>query len=112
MNQKPTLEEDKKLTVTYRVEPGCLGPKGKDLVEDFCSFAQTKFEANDAEFALWNITPRFDKSLPEIQYQIKNKLLSLEQASRYMTMFETDIKPFEEHLEELLVEFIDEFMEH
>ena len=112
MNQKPNLDAAKKLTVTYRVEPGCLGPKGPDLVEDFCRFAQGKFETHDTEVILWNITPRFDKNLPELQHQINNKLLTRDQASRYLSMFEIDINKFEEHIEELLVEFIDEFMEH
>ncbi|MFT6898769.1 MAG: hypothetical protein ACJA13_003196, partial [Paraglaciecola sp.] len=30
----------KKLTVTFRVEPGCLGPDGISHIEAFCKFAK------------------------------------------------------------------------
>ncbi len=108
---KPAISNDKKLTVVYRIEPGCLGPKGNELVEDFCLFAQQKFEPVNANIINWIITPRLDKSLPELQYQIQDKLLTTDHAARYLSMFDTDITEFEEHMEETLVESIEQFMD-
>ncbi len=108
----PTVTNDKKLNVIYRVEPGCLGPTGAELVEDFCRFAQSRFDTQDTDIVVWNITPRFDKSLPELQYSITRKLLTREHAGKYLSLFNQPIDDFEAHVEELLVEFIDEFMDH
>lgn len=108
---KAAISNDKKLTVVYRIEPGCLGPKGDELVKDFCLFAQQKFEPVDAEIVNWIITPRFDKALPELQYRIQDKLLTQDHAARYLSMFDMDIGSFEEHMEETLVESIELFMD-
>jgi hypothetical protein len=67
------LPESKKLTVTYRVESGCLGPQGKNKIVDFCQFAQKELEPLDADYVHWNIVPREDKSLPEMQYNVVGK---------------------------------------
>lgn len=105
------ISNEKKLTVVYRIEAGCLGPTGNELVEDFCIFAQQKFEPVDAKIINWIITPRFDKELPELQYKIQDKLLTAEHAKKYLSMFDKDINEFEEHMEETLVESIEQFMD-
>lgn len=99
------------LTVMLRVEPGCLGPEGKDYVEEFCRFAQEKNETVD-EFVRWEIIPRHDKNLPEIQYKVANKNLSHEQATKYLEVFERDIDEFESELQDRLATFIDQFLGH
>ena len=40
--QTPT---EKKLTIQIRVEPGCLGPDGKEHIETFCVAAAKIFAA-------------------------------------------------------------------
>ncbi|MCC2618055.1 hypothetical protein LJ739_17505 [Aestuariibacter halophilus] len=99
----------KKLTVTFRVEPGCLGPDGKDHIEAFCRYAKNAVAPLHNEFVRWVITPRYDKSLPETEYKTNGKRLSAEQAAQYLGIFEQSLSEFEEHLEEQLSELIDDF---
>jgi hypothetical protein len=40
----------KKLTVTFRVGPGCLGPDGIDHIEGFCKFAKKEVDGLDSDF--------------------------------------------------------------
>ena len=67
MKSSLPLSEDKKLSVIFRVEPGCLGPDGKRYVSEFCSFAQSELRSLDSDYIAWNIIPRKDKKLPEMQ---------------------------------------------
>lgn len=107
---QPAPQEKNKLTVVLRVEPGCLGPNGKDYVEDFCRFAQEKIQSLDSEFIHWDIVPRHDKTLPEVQYRVSNKTLSHEQAEKYLEVFDRDIDEFEGELQDRLATFIDQFL--
>ena len=92
------LPSEKKLTIVYRVEPGCLGPKGASHVEDFCFFTQKEFERLDSDYIRWEIEPRNDKSLPELQYKINNKKLTHDKAARYLELFDKNLDEFESHL--------------
>lgn len=103
------LPADKKLTVTFRVEPGCLGPDGKSLIEAFCSYAQQDIKLLDLDYVNWHITPRFDKSLPEIQYNIHGKRISHDQANKYIALFGKQLSELEEHLDDRLTSLIDSF---
>jgi hypothetical protein len=40
----------KKLTVTFRVGPGCLGPDGIDHIEGFCKLAKKEVDGLDSDF--------------------------------------------------------------
>ncbi|NDW22552.1 hypothetical protein [Alteromonas hispanica] len=101
----------KKLLVMFRIEPGCLGPQGADYVEEFCTFAKQKLKNHHGHCLRWSIKPRYDKSLPELEFQIKNSVVSRENAAKYMDRFDIDIDTFEEGLEESLADFIDAFFE-
>lgn len=105
-------DEKNKLTVVLRVEPGCLGPNGKEYVEDFCRFAQEKVQALDAEFMHWEVVPRHDKTLAEVQYKVANKNLNHAQAAKYLDVFARDIDEFESELQDRLATFIDQFLGH
>lgn len=105
-------DEKNKLIVVLRVEPGCLGPNGKEYVEDFCRFAQEKNQSLDAEFMHWDIIPRHDKALPEVQYRVGNKNLTHAQAAKYLEVFDRDIEEFEGELQDRLATFIDQFLGH
>lgn len=104
------LPPEKKLTVLYRVEPGCLGPQGKEYIEGFCEFALSAIEHMDGEFIHWILVPRYDKSLPEMQYQINGKKLSHDKAEKYLQLFDKHLEEFEGHLYEKLADLIDEYM--
>ena len=110
MSQTHTLSEEKKLTVLCRVEPGCLGPDGKDYIEAFCVFAQGELTTIDRDFVHWLIVPRYDKSLPETQYQLASKNLTYAQACKYLEMFGKQLDDFETHLNEKLAELIDQHL--
>jgi len=103
------LPQDKKLTVRCRVEPGCLGPRGSDLIEEFCKHAQIQIENFDADFIHWQIIPRHDKSLAEIEYKINNKTITHNQAAIYLDKFSRNLDEFEDFFHETLVELIEEF---
>lgn len=106
------LPQDKKLNVTFRVESGCLGPEGDSLIDEFCNFAQQEVETLNADFVNWEIVPRHDKSLPEMEYKISNKKLSHDKAERYLELFEKELNEFEEHLHEKIAILIDLHLGH
>jgi hypothetical protein len=112
MNSRLPLPQDRKLTVLCRLEPGCLGPQGMDNIEVFCAFAQQQVAHVDADFVHWQLLPRYDKSLAEMQYKIGNKNLSHEQASRYLQMFNKNLDDFEQRLHDRLADSINAYLGH
>ena len=112
MSVELPLPQDKKLTVIFRIEPGCLGPEGESHIDEFCGFAQKKVELIDADFVHWVLTPRKDKSLPEMQYQVSDKVLSHDQAGRYLDVFKKSLDEFEEHLHDGVTHLIDQYLGH
>ncbi|WP_417760718.1 hypothetical protein [Shewanella sp.] len=98
------------ITVLYRVEPGCLGPAGMDYIEAFCAYAQTEFEKLAYDAMNWSIAPRYDKTLPEIQYQLAGKSLSKTQATLYFTKKGLELERFEELLELKIADLIEKHL--
>ncbi|WP_077755547.1 hypothetical protein [Shewanella psychrophila] len=105
-----SLPKEKKLTVLCRIEPGCLGPDGLDYIADFCRFANQELKQVDANFIIWLPLPRYDKSLPEMQYSVNQKQLSHDKAAQYLDHFKSDLDDFEEHFHDKLSLLIDEFL--
>lgn len=103
MSATPLLE------VIYRVEPGCLGPQGKEYIADFCQFAQPLVTAHTAGFMRWILQPRFDKSLPEMQCTLAGRTLSSSQATRYFALYQADAEQLEMELNEQLTLLIDQY---
>lgn len=100
----------KKLTVMFRVEPGCLGPDGADHIEGFCKYAKKQVAGLHSDFIRWVITPRWDKTLPETEYKTNNKRLAFDKAEKYLSVFGQDLNEFEEALQDRLSEMIDEYL--
>lgn len=98
-----------KITVICRVEPGCLGPDGADHVEDFCVLGQKEFDAIDPAIIDWEIIPRFDKTQPEIQYKLKNRLLNDQQSALYLKALGKDQDEFEDALFKQLTESVNHY---
>lgn len=109
MVQNQPIPDDKILTLTFRVEPGCLGPEGISQIEDFCRFAQGQISSSNSNFLLKKLIPRFDKSLPELHYQINNKTLSQDQVTKYLNLFNQDVSNIEEDFHEEIANLIDEY---
>lgn len=112
MTSLKVLPDEKKLAVTYRVESGCLGPKGAELVSNFCQYAHQKIQTLDADYVSWNIIPRQDKTLPEMSYRVLGKAINHTQAEKYLSVFSKSLDDFECHLSDKLTQLINEFMDH
>lgn len=110
MNDHLPLPLYKKLTVTFRVEPGCLGPDGINHIESFCKFAKKEVANLDSDFVRWVITPRFDKTLLETEYKTNNKRLDYDKAQKYLQVFGKELDEFEEHLQDRLSVLIDQYL--
>lgn len=108
-NQNATTNKYR-ITVIYRVEPGCLGPTGVDYIEEFCAYAQTQFEKLAYEMMDWSIVPRYDKTLPEIQYQLAAKNLTKAQAKLYFDKTRINIERFEELLDLKIADLIEKHL--
>ena len=104
------LDVDKKLTVIYRVEAGCLGPDGLNYISGFCKFAQSELQTLDSGYIVWNITHRADKTLPEIQYGLVGKTIDSRKVEKYLSAFGNTIDDFEGQLTEHLATLISQFM--
>ncbi|MCL6416747.1 hypothetical protein MIB92_13890 [Aestuariirhabdus sp. Z084] len=107
-----SVPQNKKLTLLFRVEPGCLGPEGESHIDEFCVVAQQEFEQISPDFIRFSIVPRRDKSLPENEYRIADKSLSHDQASRYLAHFQENLEELEDQLNELLSHLIDRYLGH
>jgi len=99
------INDDKKIRLMYRIEPGCLGPKGAEHVEDFCRFANKHIKS--PFYGQFVFLPRYDKTIDERQYSVNSRNLSLAQARAYLKHLEINIEEFEEQLDELLTKAID-----
>jgi len=106
------LEQNKKLTVIYRLEPGCLGPQGLNHIDHFCYFAQEKVQSIDSDIIIWKVLPRNDKLLPEMEYKLNNKKLSREKTDRFLNIFDKQIETFEESSHEEIAELIEMYFEN
>ena len=106
------LPQDKKLTVIFRVEPGCLGPEGPSHVNGFCEYAIKQLEDIDSDMVHWDIMPRNDKSEPEMQYMMISKNLVRDKAEKFLQLFDKNIDDFENTFHDNLAQLIDEYLGH
>lgn len=102
---------NQRLTVIYRIEAGCLGPQGDVYIKDFCGYAQKSFDELHIHYVLWNIMPREDKSVVEIQYQIDKKELSRPQAGRYLTRFGENLEEFESLMDDTIAHLVESYFD-
>lgn len=110
MNRSLPLPNNQKLLITFRVETGCLGPEGNLLVMDFCQFAQQEFQKFRSDVIAWDIIPRSDKTLAELEYSLVNKKLNFSQAQKYLALFDQDLGELENDIYDKLEALINEFM--
>jgi hypothetical protein len=110
MNDTLPLAEDNKLTVLFRVESGCLGPQGKDHVVMFCRVAQQEFQSLESGVIHWDIVPRSDKSLPEMQFSLAGKKISYAQAEQYLALFDKVLDEIEDDFDDKLAALIVKFL--
>ena len=111
MSIKVALPEDKKLCFIYRLESGCLGPDGNVHINKFCVFAQKRVESIESNSIIWEILSRNDKSLPEMEYKINNKILSYGKAEKYLEILNINIGEIEDQFHEKISNLIEEYFE-
>ena len=104
------IPDNKKLTITYRVEAGCLGPDGLNYIDDFCVFAQQELKMQESDYTLWNIIHRADKTLPEMEFSLMGKIVDDTKANKYFSVFNNTLDDFEMHLIDNLSILISKFM--
>lgn len=104
------LSKEKKVKVAYRVEAGCLGPQGTDHIDGFCKYAQEHVQTLDSDYVTWQIEPRTDKRLPEMQYSVMGKRMSHEQTERYLQALGKSLEEFERHLGDRMAYLIENYM--
>ncbi len=109
MKNSLPLPDSKKMMVTFRVEAGCLGPKGESVVSEFCVFAQKNVDSLDSDYVIWCVEPRNDNTLPELQYSVCGKKMTHSQAEKYLEVFDQCLDEFEGHLEDRLTNLIEVF---
>ena len=110
MTQDNAPSDKQSLLLQYRIEAGCLGPSGQDFVEDFCFFAFAELATFEDKLIRWEIIPRYDKKLPEFEYRLYgSKILSRNQASRYLQAFGKSLDKVESDFDDKLAELIDQF---
>lgn len=97
------------MTIIFRIEPGSLGPDGKDYVEEFCEFAQAQLQACSEYYLNWLIVPRFDKTLSEMKFQLGNKVLTPSQTEKYLNMFGENVDHLVDQLEDNLEAIINQY---
>ncbi len=99
------------LTINYYVEAGCLGEHGEDRIQGFCQFLQLKFNQNQANICSWQVKQLTDIHQPHIQYFLANKKLTNEQASRYLEALKQNKDAFEDNIDEIVIDLIDDYLE-
>lgn len=104
------MSGERKIAVICRVEPGCLGPDGRNHIEAFCALAQRALPYFDVDVGAWILTPRYDKTLEEMQYSVANKVLSRAQATRYFALIGRDIDAFEDRFQDKLSSLINLYL--
>ena len=100
-----------KLTVCLRIESGCLGKHGAAQIKDFCLFAAKHTQHYYSDDIIWQYQPKEDKLLPEMDFYVKNKRLTRQQAQRYLkvaTSIET-LTQLEDNIQLKLIELVEQF---
>jgi len=103
------IPEHKKLLVLFRMEPGSLGPEGKNYIQEFCEFAQIQLQASAKPYITWSIIPRFDKSLAEMEFQIAGKKMPESKVKQYLGLFDENLSDFEDELDNHLEAIVNQF---
>ncbi len=106
------MPTDTKLTVVVRVEPGSLGPDGQDLVEGYCEVANQSFSKIHPELIEWQVVPRFDKTLPEMEFSLNSKKLNAEQTNKMLSLIGYDEEKLEVDTMSHIANLIDKYLGH
>ncbi|PJG59997.1 hypothetical protein [Aeromonas cavernicola] len=107
MTTRPSPEN--KLTIKLRIEPSCLGPNGIDHIETFCAVAAKMFATVAPELVNWELTPRYDKQLPEQECFIDERRLSDEQTSLFLRHVGWEWDELQDQLDSILAQLVERY---
>ena len=106
------MENQIRLEVLIRVEPGSLGPDGKDKVEAFCTLAQRVMQQTRGKHFDWNVIPRYDKTLAEFSLRHGQRSLNSQRAEQALAYFDTTPDQLESDSMDRISNLIDRFLGH
>jgi len=106
MSQKPP-----QLNITYHVEAGCLGAKGEKHLSPFCLFLTEQLNKTHGELCFWDSKTLTDTQHSHFQYYLQQKKLSRQQATIYLKALNTDIRHFEDNIDDFVIDLIDLYLE-
>lgn len=106
--QQPLLKNNK-LMVIYRLEPDCLGEVGHEKIHNFCHYVTKSVTPLDSDFVMWLLLPRLEQKEQEIEYRVNGKRLNRQQVVKYLTVFDRDYDVFEERLNDVIMNQIDQY---
>ncbi len=99
-----------KFCIVYYIEEGCLGAKGSQIIESFCLFLEQKLNPLNDNLCYWRILPLIDINKPHFEYLLLEKKLKPEQATRYLAKFGLNLEQFENNIDNLVIDFIEEYL--
>ena len=99
-----------RLTIQIRIEPGCLGPDGKQHIDTFCTAASRVFAAIEPGRISWVLLPRHDKQLPEQEFLIEGRKLSEAQAGLLLQRMGASLAPLLEQSDAVLSQLIERYL--
>jgi hypothetical protein len=103
---------ENKLNILIRVEPGSLGPDGLDHVEPFCDVAKRYYSRLYTELVDWDVLPRYDKTLPEMEFTINGRPLTSQQTEKMLQLVNKDEEQIEMEVMDHLAKLIDKYLGH
>ncbi|MDX7763734.1 hypothetical protein SJS80_17705 [Aeromonas caviae] len=101
-----------RLTIQIRLEPGCLGPDGKQHIDTFCAAANRILAAIEPRRVHWVLLPRHDKQLPEQEFLIEGRKLSEAQASLLLQRLGLALDPLLEQSDAVLSQLIERYQKN
>ncbi|MGL4932621.1 MAG: hypothetical protein ACRC4P_04685 [Aeromonas sp.] len=107
MTTQPPLTS--KLTIQIRIEPGCLGPDGRDHIDTFCVAAAKIVAAIEPDLISWALIPRHNKQLPEQAFFIIGRTLTEEQASLWLRRVGLELGELQERLDSVLAQLVERY---
>lgn len=101
-----------RLTIQIRLEPGCLGPDGKQHIDTFCAVANRILAAIEPRRVHWVLLPRHDKQLAEQAYFLDGRPLSETQATLLLQRMGVALAPLLEQSDAVLSQLIERYQKN
>ena len=101
-----------RLTIQIRLEPGCLGPDGKQHIDTFCAADNRILAAIEPRRVHWVLLPRHDKQLAEQASFLDGRPLSETQATLLLQRMGLTLDPLLEQSDAVLSQLIERYQKN